>query len=670
MSEAENPANASAEAQIGSLRQRINEANQRYHVEDNPSISDAEYDRLMLTLRRLEAAHPEFDDPHSPSQKVGGLGNTLFAKIKHPTAMTSLDNAFNKADIEAFEEKLNNVMGVTGVTREYICELKIDGLSINILYKKGVMQWAVTRGDGEIGEDVTQNILTIGGIPRHLAEALDLEVRGEVFLSRQEFARINEALEEAGEPLFKNPRNAAAGSLRQKDTAMTASRNLQAYFYGLGNQQGLGLQTQAELLAFLARQGFAVAADAAVVTGSEAIEAHYQAITARRGEFIFDADGVVIKINDLNLQGELGFTSRAPRWAIAYKFPAEEVATKLLDISVQVGRTGKITPLAQLEPRLIEGSVVAKATLHNQDFINQLDLRLHDTVLVHKSGGIIPEIIRVLIEQRSSDSQPWLFPSHCPRCQSQLLREGAHHFCRNPACPAKQFERILHYASRHAMDIQGLGDKWVQQFLDLGLIHDVADLYDLSLEKMAGIERYGEKSAQNLLQQLQASKDRELARLLIGLGVHLMGEKVSTLLEKHFANLDAILAATVEDIAKIPGVGNTIAESVVAGLADPTMQSLITRLKAAGVNSQSRAKPTGTQLAGLNFVLTGSMSRSRDEISAQLEALGARVTGSVTKKTSYLVAGEAAGSKLDKANTLGIKVLDESGLEALLAEHL
>ncbi len=656
------------ESRILELRASIKRANDLYYLSDAPEISDAEYDSLMFELKKLESEHPDLVMPDSPTQKVGTVLGATFAPVKHPNPMTSLDNAFGLSDLENFEDRINNVMGVKGVTREYMMELKIDGLSINILYKAGRLVWAATRGDGETGEDVTANVLTIPSIPRTLPQPLDLEVRGEVFLSREEFARINTELEESGAAVFKNPRNAAAGTLRQKDPSKTASRNLKAYFYAIGSHRGLPIQTQFGLLELLSTLGFPVSDQSEVVTGAAGIEAYHQKMTKQRATLEFDADGSVAKLNDLRLQDEVGFTSRAPKWAIAYKFPAEEVATKLLAITIQVGRTGKITPVGELEPRVIEGSEVSRATLHNQDFMVALDLRIGDRVLLRKAGGVIPEIVKVLLEERDPNSVPFEFPTNCPACGSFLEKTGAHHFCRNDACKAKEFERIRHFVSRDAMDIQGLGDERINQLLEAGLVKDVADLYALEVNKVAALDRMGEKSAVKLVDQIKASLTRELSRVIYGLGMNMVGDKVSNLLERNFADLKAIQNASLEQFSSIAGMGDTIAASIVDGLNLPRIKVLITKLEAAGLNMTSNAKPIGTQLTGLAFVITGSLSKSRDEIQKHLEENGARVTGSVTKKTNYLIAGEAAGSKLDKANELGVTVLNEAQLEALLLE--
>jgi DNA ligase (NAD+) len=558
-------------------------------------------------------------------------------------------------------------MGVKGVSRCYTCELKIDGLGINLLYQKGKLQWAATRGDGETGEDMTANILTIQSIPQTLSEPIDLEVRGEVFLSRAEFARINAELEARGAAPFKNPRNAASGSLRQKDTATTASRNLKVYFYACGSVPS-GVTTQSGLLEKFKSLGLPISPDYVVVDGIQGIEDYHQGMTAARATLEFDADGSVAKIDDLALQSELGATGRAPRWAIAYKFPAEEVLTKLREITVQVGRTGKITPVAELEPVSLEGSTVSRATLHNEDFIAGLDLHIGDTVVIRKAGGVIPEVVRAVKEARGASATAWIFPEVCPICGSKLEKVGAHHFCTNPDCPAKQFEGIRHFVSRDAMDIQGLGDERIQQLLDADLVKDFADLYSLKLEAVSALERMGDKSASKLLEQIENSKQQSLARVIYGLGMPLVGEKVSSILERAFPNMTALQAATKEQLTGIQGLGTVILENLLAGLATPRIQNLIGKLTAAGVNMDSRAKPIGTALVGLSFVLTGSLSKPRDEIEARLAQAGAKVSGSVSKKTSYLVAGENAGSKLDKAKEVGVTVLSETELEALLLE--
>ncbi|WP_041221001.1 NAD-dependent DNA ligase LigA [Deinococcus geothermalis] len=656
------------------LRAEIERHNRAYYELDAPEIPDDEYDRLVRELRALEAAHPEWVAENSPAQTVGGAPSSAFLPVEHPTPMTSLDNVFSDEELAEWQEKLARALNLPpdhdGFT--YTGELKIDGLSVNLYYADGVLQWAATRGNGRVGEMVTEQVLTIPGIPRALPGLTgELEVRGEVYLSRADFAAFNARAEELGLPLLKNPRNGAAGALRQKDPEVTRTRHLKALFYSLGKHDGVPVRTQGEVLAWLAEQGFPTSRYSETFTGLQAAADYHRRMTAQRAQFEFDADGTVLKLDSLALQAEAGSTSRAPRWAVAYKFPVEEVETVLESITVNVGRTGKLAPLAHLSPRLIEGSTVSKATLHNEDYIRDLDLRIGDTVVVRKSGGVIPQIMRVVLEKRPPDAAPYRFPTHCPECGHEVVRaEGdANTYCPNPACPAQQFERLRYFVSRGAMDVRGVGEKLIEQLLATGLVHDAADLYQLTAEQLASLERSGEKKAANILAQLEASKTRPLWRLINALGINHVGERNAQALARAFGTLDALLAATPESIEAVPGLGRTIAQSVSAALADPSMQDLIRRLRERGLKPVEETAPRGDALAGLSFVLTGTLSRPRDEIKARLESAGARVTGSVTKKTSYLIAGEEAGSKLDRARELGIPVLDEAGLGALLEER-
>ncbi len=674
MSVPENPANSEhhqtregLEKWIDELRVRIQRANELYYLHDAPEISDAEYDALLHELRKLETEYPELITSDSPTQRVGSeLRSTNFAPLRHRTPMMSLGNAFSREDLEAFEERINRQLGLTGVSHDYTCELKVDGLSINLIYQKGQLRTAATRGDGETGEDVTANVLTIAEIPKVLNEAIDLEVRGEIYLSRAEFERINAELELEGEKTFKNPRNAAAGSLRQKDPTITKSRSLKAVFYGLGGTHHL--RSQAELLEFLAQLGLPVNPNFEVVHGVAGVLDYVEGWSAKRSVLEFDADGVVAKLNDMRLHEELGYTSREPRWAIAYKFPVEEVATTLVGIALNIGRTGKLTPLALLEPRLIEGSVVSRATLHNAEFIKALDLRVGDRVIVRKAGGVIPEIVRVLEEERTK-LDTWPVPTQCPECGHELVPEGANLFCVNPTCPAQVFERVKHFVSRNAMDIAGLGEKIIEQLLERGLIRDAADLYSLEIEQLAELDRLAERSAQKIHAQITDSKNRELARLIFALGIPHVGERAAGALERAFADLGEIRRASATEFAQIDGIGPGIAHSLAGALADPAIHDLLDRLEQHGVNTRSRTVRQGNALAGLNFVLTGTLSRPRNEVSDELESLGARVTSSVTKQTSYLIAGSDAGSKLNRARELGVKILDEIELAAIISER-
>lgn len=660
-------------ARYQTLRAEIAGHNRAYYEQDAPSIPDDEYDRLARELREIEAQHPEWAGEDSPAQAVGGAVSSAFQPVTHPTPMTSLDNVFDDAELREWQEKLARSLNLPPEYDDFTFtgELKIDGLSVNLYYLDGELQWAATRGNGRVGEMVTAQVLTIPDLPRKI-EGLrgELEVRGEVYLSRADFAAFNAQAEELGTTLLKNPRNGAAGALRQKDPEITRSRNLKVILYALGKRDGVSAQTQWEVLEWLRSKGFPTSRYSEQLRGLQAATDYHARMIAGRADFEFDADGTVLKLNPLNMQEEAGFTSRAPRWAIAYKFPVEEVETVLEDITVDVGRTGKLAPLAHLSPRLIEGSTVSKATLHNEDFIKDMDLRLGDTVVVRKSGGVIPQIMRVVLEKRPAGSVPYEFPKVCPTCAQPVTREegDANTYCLNPACPSQTYKLIQYFVARGAMDIQGIGEKLITQLLSAGLVRDPADLYTLSAEQLAGLERGGEKKAQNILKELQESKTRPLWRVINALGLDHVGERNAQALAKAFGTLDALLAATPEQITDVPGFGKNTGASVALALQEEHTANLIRKLRAAGLNPQEEETVRTEQLAGLNFVITGTLSRPRDEIKNALEAAGGRVTGSVTKKTSYLIAGEEAGSKLDRANELGVPVLDEAGLAALLAE--
>jgi DNA ligase (NAD+) len=652
---------------LNDLRNRIREANYKYYVDDAPEISDQEYDALMAQLNALEAKHPEYATPDSPTRQVGAAPQASFKTIRHPTQMTSLDNAFNQNDIERFEASIRRTLAYGGEL-EYIAELKIDGLSINVLYENGTLVWAATRGNGQDGEDVTFNLLGISGIPKKIKHApAFLEVRGEVYLSKAEFERINTEREDAGEALFRNPRNAAAGTLRQLDAKIVASRKLQAYFYGVGSWRAMAVTTQTQLLETLASYGFRVNTMQHMVKTPEDVETLMERWRKERPNLEYDADGVVLKVNSLHLQEELGFTSRAPRWAIAYKFPAEEVATILKAITWQVGRTGKLTPVAELEPRIIEGTEVSRATLHNPGYINDLDLRMGDRVLVHKSGGIIPEIIKVITEERPDGLVPYEIITHCPQCTSELVIDGANLRCVNPECPAQQLERIIYFASRTAMDIEGLAVKTIEQLIQAHIVKGIPDLYDLTPAQLLELEGFAKVSAQKLVDQIQASKTRPLSRLLVALGLPHVGRRTAVILERAFPSLEALQAASVEQFQAIHDIGETTANAIYNALHNPFTEKLIADLQARSIDPKAEQTVIGDALKGKSFVLTGSLSESRDAVKARLESLGAKVGSSVSKKTDYVVAGESAGSKLQKAEELGVKVIDEDELNELLS---
>ncbi|RTH28622.1 DNA ligase (NAD(+)) LigA [Thermus scotoductus] len=659
-----------ARKRINELRDLIRYHNYRYYVLDAPEISDAEYDRLLRELKELEERFPELKSPDSPTEQVGAKPlEATFRPIRHPTRMYSLDNAFTLEEVKAFEERIERALGRKGPF-VYTVEHKVDGLSVNLYYEEGILVWGATRGDGETGEEVTQNLLTIPTIPRRLKGVPErLEVRGEVYMPIEAFLRLNEELEEKGEKIFKNPRNAAAGSLRQKDPRITARRGLRATFYALGlGLEESGLKTQLDLLHWLREKGFPVEHGFARAEGAEGVERIYQGWLKERRSLPFEADGVVVKLDELSLWRELGYTARAPRFAIAYKFPAEEKETRLLQVVFQVGRTGRVTPVGILEPVFIEGSEVSRVTLHNESYIEELDVRIGDWVLVHKAGGVIPEVLRVLKEKRTGEERPIRWPETCPECGHRLVKEGKVHRCPNPLCPAKRFEAIRHYASRKAMDIGGLGEKLIEKLLEKGLVKDVADLYRLREEDLLDLERMGKKSAQNLLRQIEKSKARGLERLLYALGLPGVGEVLARNLAAHFGTMDRLLEASLEELLQVEEVGELTARGIYETLQDPAFRDLVRRLKEAGVEME--AKERGEEaLKGLTFVITGELSRPREEVKALLRRLGAKVTDSVSRKTSYLVVGENPGSKLEKARALGVPTLTEEELYRLIEER-
>ncbi len=657
---------------MAELTEAIRRHNHLYYVLDQPEISDAEYDALVRELSELEAAFPELRSSTSPTNQIGaGVLGASFEPITHPTPLYSLDNAFGAEEMAAFEERVARALGAEPPL-EYALEYKIDGLSVNLLYEGGRLVWGATRGNGRVGEEVTPNLLTVRGLPSRLEGAPDrLEVRGEVYMPREVFLQLNRQREEAGELPFKNPRNAAAGAVRQKDPRIAAERRLAACFYGVGEGAAeLGARTQLELLDRLEALGLPVEPHRRRAVGAAGVEEAYQQMLARRGQLPFEADGVTVKVNDLEAQRRLGHTAKSPRWAIAYKFPAEEKETRIESVDFQVGRTGRITPVANLMPVQLDGTTVSRVTLHNKAFIEELDARVGDLVLLHKSGGIIPEILRVVKEKRTGREEPIVFPHDCPECGAELVEDGKIHRCPNPLCPAKAFQQLRHWASRRAMDVQGLGDKLIEQLLEKGLVKDAADLYRLDKEDLAGLERMGEKSAENLLTQLEESKGRGLERALYGLGIPQVGEALARTLARQFGTIEKLMEAGEEELEAVPDVGPVTAAEIRRALADARMRSLIRRLKEAGVSFEARqARPAEQPLAGLTIVLTGELSRPRSEVKEELEALGAKVAGSVSKKTSYVVAGPGAGSKLKKAQDLGVPVLDEAGLADLLAER-
>ncbi|MGY6629812.1 MAG: NAD-dependent DNA ligase LigA [Wenzhouxiangella sp.] len=668
-------ARAQARARIDQLREAITEHNYRYYVEDDPTVSDAEYDRLMQALVELEAEFPEFASADSPSQRVGAPPSDKFDPVEHRVPMLSLANAFSDEEVEEFDQRIRQQLDLEQIA--YYAEPKLDGVAIALRYEQGRLVLAATRGDGRQGEDVTTNVRTIRAIPLSLRGEgwpPTLEVRGEIFMPRSGFQRLNEGLAKADEKTFVNPRNAASGSLRQLDSAVTARRPLAFYCYGAASDEGMA-NRHSQRLAQLRDWGLPVTWIARPVDGVAGLLGYYQWLGEQRDGLDFDIDGVVYKVDDLDQQRELGFVSRAPRWAIAHKFPAQEESTRLLAIEVQVGRTGALTPVARLEPVFVGGVTVTNATLHNLDEIRRKDVRPGDRVLVRRAGDVIPEVVRAIAEDRAPDSQPWEMPSACPACGSAVERiaeEAVFRCTGGLVCPAQRKRALEHFAGRTAMDIDGLGSKLIEQLVDADLVHSPADLYRLDADTLAGLERMGEKSARRLLDSLEASKEVALGRLLFALGIREVGAVTADNLARHFGTLDGLKAASLETLESVADVGPVVAGHIRAFFDEPHNLEVIEQLLDCGVRYQPVETIDREQLplAGQVFVLTGTLdSMTRPEAKSRLEALGAKVSSSVSKKTTALIAGEAAGSKLDKAQELGVDVLDEEALLGLFAQH-
>ena len=663
------------------LRTAIEEANHAYYVLDAPAMPDAEYDRLFRRLQELEAEHPELVAPDSPTQRVGGAPRSDLPEVRHAVPMLSIrtetDAGPNGA--RAFDARVRRELklGSQDAPIEYAAELKFDGLAVNLRYEHGLLVRAATRGDGEVGEDVTPNVRTVRSIPLRLkgVEAAVLEVRGEVFMRRDEFERLNERQRAADQKVFVNPRNAAAGFLRQLDSRITAQRNLSFYCFGLGEVVGWSLpQTHSAMLDALEAMGLPVAADRAVARGPEELIAFHAAVAAKRDRLPFDIDGVVYKVNALDLQRTLGFVSREPRWAVAHKYPPQEEVTQVLGIDVQVGRTGKITPVARLAPVFVGGVTVSNATLHNEDYIRTLDLMIGDTVTVRRAGDVIPQIVAVLAQRRPADALRFDMPSACPVCGSSVARDEEEKDLRCTGglfCPAQRKQALLHFAQRRAMDIEGLGDKLVEQLVDADLVRTPADLFHLDLATLQQLERMGRKSAENLLAAFERARHTTLQRFIYALGIRHVGETTARDLARHFGALDPLMRATEAELHEVPDVGPVVASSVARFFAEPHNAEVIAQLRAAGVEWKEGAPqraPAG-RLAGKTFVLTGTMPTwTRDEAKSRIEAAGGKVAGSVSGKTDYVVAGEEAGSKLDKARALGLAVIDEEELKRLLED--
>lgn len=663
-----------ASARIDALRELINRYNHAYYVLDEPLVPDSEYDRLLRELQALETAHPDLLSADSPTQRVGAAPLSRFSQVEHAVPMLSLGNAFDDAEMADFDRRIRDKLEVETVA--YCAEPKLDGLAISLRFEAGRLVQAATRGDGRQGEDVTQNVRTIGAIPlRLLGEDWPpvLEVRGEVFMPKADFERLNQRQRAQGEKTFANPRNAAAGSLRQLDAKITATRPLSFIAYGFGQVQGGELPAEhSAVLDCFAAWGLRTARERAVVAGLDGCLAYYQELLARRDALTFDIDGIVFKVNRRDWQEHMGYVARAPRWAIAYKLPAQEALTTVEAIDVQVGRTGALTPVARLAPVAVGGVTVTNATLHNQDEIERKDVRIGDTVSVRRAGDVIPEVVSVVLERRPADTTPFVLPEHCPECGSAAVRIEGEAVARCSGglfCPAQRKQAIQHFASRRALDIDGLGEKLVEQLVDSGLVQTVADLFRLSTEQLAGLERMGEKSAQNLHAALEKSKTTDLARFLYALGIREVGEATARTLAAEFGSLDALSQADPERLQATPDVGPIVAEHIRRFFQETHNRDVIAALRAAGVNwpEGEPERPAAQPLAGQTFVLTGTLTQlTRDEAKARLQALGAKVSGSVSKKTACVVAGEKAGSKLDKAQALEIPIMDEAGLLNLL----
>ena len=655
------------------LQEELARLEHAYYVLDQPLVPDAEYDRLYRELLDIESLHPEWITPDSLSQRVGGSPLKEFNEVKHAVPMLSLNNAFDEEELVAFDRRCREGLNLERV--EYACELKFDGLAISLRYENGLLTQAATRGDGASGEDVTSNIRTIRSIPlRLIGKTIPkvLEVRGEVFMHRSDFENMNRLAASSGEKEFANPRNAAAGSLRQLDPKITAKRPLSFFAYGLGALEPIAWlpKKHSELLDRYVELGLPVCHERKVVNSIKGLNQFYRDIGSKRQQLPYEIDGVVYKVNAFQEQNTLGFVSRAPRFAIAHKYPAQEEITTVLGIDVQVGRTGAITPVARLAPVVVGGVTVTNATLHNEDEVRRKDVRVGDTVVVRRAGDVIPEVVSVVIERRPKNTCPFEMPTQCPVCDSHIERLSDEAVARCSGglfFAAQRKQALLHFAQRRAMDIEGLGDKLVDQLVDLNLVRTPADLYRLGFSALANLERMGEKSADNLLQSISQSKKTSLPRFIFGLGIRHVGESTAKDLAKYFGNMHAIMDASFDDLLKVNDVGPVVADSIVSFMSEPHNREVIEQLLVSGIEFQMEERVAGVDLSGKTFVLTGTLpGLSRDQAKELLEAAGAKVAGSVSKKTSYVVAGEEAGSKLEKANELGIPILDEAGLNQLL----
>ena len=665
---------ASLRKEVEELREKIRYHEYLYYVQDDPEVSDAAFDRLMERLKRIEAEHPNLVTPDSPTVRVGGAPREGFQTIRHIRPMVSLDNAFSYDALRDFDRRVREGSGQN--TIEYVAEHKFDGLSISLQYEDGVLVRGVTRGDGTTGEDVTPNVKTIRSVPLRVDEDVlkkaklkaDFEVRGEVIMTRKAFEELNRQQEKTGGKIFANPRNAAAGAVRVLDPAITARRKLDFFAYYLLHDGRAPFSKHSDSLQALKQLRFRASDDWELRQGIDEVIEYCEKWDARREKLPYEIDGVVIKVNSTGIQHELGFTARAPRWAIAYKYPARQETTMVNDIRVQVGRTGTLTPVAILEPVQVGGVTVSRSTLHNMDEVERLGVQIGDTVLIERAGEVIPHVLKVVKEGK--DRRPFRVPAHCPECGSKIHKiEGEVAYrCVNAACPAKRKESLLHFASRHAMDINGLGDKIVDQLVDKGMVKDAADLYSLKLGEVADLERMAEKSAQNLLEEIEKSKKVPLARVIYALGIQFVGERTGQLLAEHFSSLDELAEAKPEELEEVPEIGPKVASSIVEFFSEPANRQLIRKLEKAGVRpAAEKLKLKSNKLAGKSFVFTGTLERrSREQAGELVKQNGGKVASSVSKNTDYVVVGADPGSKYDKAKELGVAILDESGFEKLL----
>ncbi len=653
-------------SEMAALRQTLNEAGYRYYVLDDPTMSDYDYDHMLRRLEELEAEHPEEITPDSPTQRVGGAALESFQQVEHPVPLESLQDVFSPEEVDDFAQRMGEALGDV----QYSVEPKVDGLSVALEYRDGVFLRGATRGDGRVGEDVTENLRTVQSIPMVLPDKLPrLIVRGEVFMPKNVFHKLNRQREENGEALFANPRNAAAGSLRQLDPKICAKRLLDIRVFNLQLAEGRTFSTHGETIDYLKSQGFQTIPHKVLREAAE-VNAEIVRLGDSREELPFDMDGAVVKVDNLSDRAVVGSTAKCPRWAIAYKYPPERKPSRVTDIVVQVGRTGVLTPKVVVEPVRLAGTTVTNATLHNQDFIDEKDIRIGDTVVLQKAGEIIPEVVEVLKDLRPEGTVPYHLPAVCPVCGAPVERDldGAAVRCTGAECPAQLHRNLTHFASRDAMDIDGMGPAVMRQLIDAGLVKTAADLYFLTEQDLAGLERMGKKSAQNAVDAIAASRERGLERLLYALGIRQVGEKAGKVLAAHFRTFDALAQAGLEELTAIGDVGPTTAAYIREWVASPQSQHLIRRLKEAGVSMEAVQQPAGERFRGMTFVLTGTLSRfKRDEATALIEAQGGKASGSVSKKTTYVVAGENAGSKLRKANELSIPVLTEDQFAAMLA---